>query len=236
MWYSELEEFKMPANPENTIATYEKLRSSILALELEPGENLTERALETLLETSRTTVRAALQRLEGEGLVQKAGRGFIVSPIDLEEIEQACAWREVIEVAAVKEAVKRATKPELEKIQNAISQNTVHLPLDQYMSGATNFHLSVARLSGNAFIVKALEDVLTRLSRTRWFEAGSDQGRERAGLEHAKILELIANRDGNKASREIANHLVRSGDRLLENLKSAGSRLQIRGSPLGRKI
>jgi DNA-binding transcriptional MocR family regulator len=85
MWYSELEEFKMPANPENTVATYEKLRSSILALELEPGENLTERALETLLETSRTTVRAALQRLEGEGLVQKAGfsvTGNEVMPIE----------------------------------------------------------------------------------------------------------------------------------------------------------
>lgn len=222
----------MPSNPESTIATYEKLRSNILGLHLEPGENLTERSLETMLETSRTTVRAALQRLEGEGLVQKSGRGFIVSPIDLEEIEQACAWREVIEVAAVKEAVKRATKPELEKIQNDISQNTVNLPLEQYMSGATNFHLSIARLSGNVFIVRALEDVLTRLSRTRWFEAGSDQGRERAALEHQKILELIANRDGNKASREIANHLIRSGDRLLESLKSAHSRLQIRGSPI----
>jgi DNA-binding GntR family transcriptional regulator len=151
MWYSELEEFKMPANPENTIATYEKLRSSILKLELEPGENLTERSLEALLETSRTTVRAALQRLEGEGLVQKAGRGFIVSPIDLEEIEQACAWREVIEVAAVKEAVKRATKPELEIIQNAISQNTINLPLEQYMSGATNFHPQCCQTLGQCF-------------------------------------------------------------------------------------
>ena len=84
MWYSELEDFKMPANPENTIATYEKLRSSILALELEPGENLTERALESMLETSRTTVRAALQRLEGEGLVGSLGIKLGGNGLDLD--------------------------------------------------------------------------------------------------------------------------------------------------------
>ncbi len=40
---------------------------------------------------SRTSVRTALFRLEAEGLVAREGRGWIVPPIDLVEIEQLFA-------------------------------------------------------------------------------------------------------------------------------------------------
>ena len=75
---------------------YENLRDLILTLELAPGERLSERWLETRFEGSRTPIRAALVRLETEGLIQREGRGYIVAPIQLGEIEHVFAFRETV--------------------------------------------------------------------------------------------------------------------------------------------
>ena len=71
-----------------TVQLYDRLRAAILSLELAPGERLTERGLEASFDASRTPVRAALGRLDAEGLVQRDGRGWIVSPIDLAESDE----------------------------------------------------------------------------------------------------------------------------------------------------
>ena len=47
----------------------DRLREAILALDLKPGERLSERQIEARFAASRTPVRAALFRLESEGLV-----------------------------------------------------------------------------------------------------------------------------------------------------------------------
>ena len=216
-----------------TTTAYDKLREAILSLELSPGEVLTERALETRLETSRTTVRAALARLENEGLVQRedpsrGGRGSIVAPIDLSEIIQACEFRDTIETASIRLACERATDTQLRHVQQVLEQQKQSRELETYMARATDFHLELARLSGNTFYARALEDVLNRLARTRWFTAGNQEGKRRAELDHARILEHLFNRDASAAEEEIRAHLTRSRDRLVNSLL-AQQGLQLRG-------
>ncbi|WP_433862378.1 GntR family transcriptional regulator [Streptomyces sp. L7] len=66
----------MPEQPH----VYDRLRSAILDLDRVPGSRITERGLEAELGASRTPLRAALMRLEAEGLVRRDGRGWEVSP------------------------------------------------------------------------------------------------------------------------------------------------------------
>ena len=61
-----------------TDGAYASLRAAILALDLAPGERVSERGLETTLAASRTPVRAALSRLQAEGLVRRDERGWSV--------------------------------------------------------------------------------------------------------------------------------------------------------------
>jgi DNA-binding GntR family transcriptional regulator len=211
----------------NSSTAYDRLREAILALELGPGSTLTERALESRLETSRTTVRAALARLENEGLVNRDGRGYQVAPLDLLEIKRACDWREVIETAAARATVNRATDSELETLEQQLGTLAASEPLEMHMRDATDFHINLARLAANPFMTRALEDVLTRLARARWFEAAST-GLERANREHRQILSAIQARDANAAEQEIKAHLARSRDRLLNALLES-SQLQVRG-------
>jgi DNA-binding GntR family transcriptional regulator len=229
VWYLKIFEAAMTLTTTNSSTAYDRLREAILALELGPGSTLTERALESRLETSRTTVRAALARLENEGLVNRDGRGYQVAPLDLLEIKRACDWREVIETAAARATVNRATDSELEMLEQQLGNVTVSEPLETYMQDATDFHINLARLAANPFMTRALEDVLTRLARARWFEAGSTNGLERADREHRQILKAIQARDASAAEQEIKAHLARSRDRLLNALLES-SQLQVRGS------
>jgi DNA-binding GntR family transcriptional regulator len=222
------------ATSTNSSTAYDRLREAILALELGPGSTLTERALETRLETSRTTVRAALARLENEGLVNRDGRGYQVAPLDLLEIKRACDWREVIETAAARATIARATiaratDAELEQLAQQLGTLAASEPLEMHMRDATDFHINLARLAANPFMTRALEDVLTRLARARWFEAGSTNGLERADREHRQILKAIQARDAEAAEQEIKAHLARSRDRLLNALLES-SQLQVRAS------
>src|ERR1700733_1815652 len=75
------------ADMSQMVQIHDQLREMILSLDIGPGERLTERWLETRFQGSRTPVRAALARLEGEGLVQRDGRNWIASPINLGELE-----------------------------------------------------------------------------------------------------------------------------------------------------
>ncbi|HEY0524164.1 MAG TPA: GntR family transcriptional regulator [Stellaceae bacterium] len=210
-----------------TISTYNSIRDAILSVELMPGEPLRERLLETRFDSSRTPIRAALLRLETEGLVQRQGRSYVVAPIDISEIEQACEYREVIEVAAIRAAAERASGTDIDAIESMI-----HIPEDQAVeesySIATLFHVELARLSGNAFFVRSLEDVLTRLSRARWLEINSRGGRERAFAEHQGVLNLIRQGRGDAAADEIRTHLTRSRDRLLDTLRTERRGLRAR--------
>ena len=96
-----------------TVQLYDRRRAAILSLQLAPGERLTERGLEGSFDASRTPVRAALGRLDAEGLVQRDGRGWIVSPIDLAEIGALAELREAVEAAAVRLAVERASDDDI---------------------------------------------------------------------------------------------------------------------------
>src|SRR5271170_7162420 len=137
-------------------SVYGRLRTAILILELVPGERISERSLESLLGASRTPIRAALMRLENEGLTQREGRGWKVAPIDLAEVRAIMEYREAVEVAAVRLAVERADLAELEALQGL---SEAHRGCDDEEIGLrdfSDFHLALARLSRNQFLADGM--------------------------------------------------------------------------------
>ena len=206
-----------------------RLRDAILSLDLRPGETLTETRLSEYLHTSRTTVRSALARLQNEGLVCKDGRSFIVAPIHIPEIQQAFEYREVLEVGALRLAFPRLTRADLERVREFIDDPGRTPPLDEYLHRATDFHLELARLSGNEFLVRALEDVLVRLSRARWLEASAREGRAQAHADHLHLLELLHQGQLDAACEHVQTHLRRSRDHLITALTHERRGLRLRG-------
>ena len=208
---------------------YGQLREMILSLDLGPGERLTERWLETRFDGSRTPIRAALIRLEAEELVRRDGRNWMVAPIDLGEIAALAEFREPLETSAVRLACARATDSDLDTVAALLDSCRSDAPREAWHEAGTDFHVELARLSGNSFLLKAVRGVMTRLARARWLEVLTEASREQAWTEHRCILAFIRQRLPNAAAREAAAHVQATRDRLLQSLDQDRRGLRARG-------
>ncbi len=217
------------AEASQTALLYTRLRSAILALDLAPGERMTERGLEVEFAASRTPVRAALMRLETEGLVQRDGRNWIVAPIDLGEIGALAELREALEVAAARLAVERASDDDIAAVGALLDSFRPLGTEDEGLRMGTDFHTELAGLSGNAHIVSAVAGVVTRLARTRWLEVRNPESRESAWREHRAILDAVASRRADVAADLIAEHIRTTNERLLRSLSADRRSLRARG-------
>ena len=187
-------------------SVYERLREKILSLELLPGERISERALETRLSSSRTPIREALFRLEGEGLVVREGRSQHVAPIDVAELLEVFEYREAIEAAVVQLACIRARPEQLAALRQMLGRGLEDSSAETWFALGADFHVSLAELSGNRFLVRAVQDVVTRIARARWMMAHSPQGRDDAHREHSALVALIEERRPNEAEASIIRH------------------------------
>jgi DNA-binding GntR family transcriptional regulator len=208
---------------------HDQLREMILSLDLGPGERLSERWLETKFGGSRTPVRAALVRLEVDGLVERDGRNWIVAPLHLDEIEQLAEFRESLEVTITRIACVRASEADLAALWEMLDAFGPTTPREEWHRGGTDFHVELARLSGNPFIERAMRDVMTRLSRPRWLEVWTDASRDRAWSEHRCILQCIRDRNPDEAAREAAEHVRHTRNRLLQSINENPRDLKARG-------
>ncbi len=203
-----------------------QLRKLILNMELGPGERLTERWAEAKFNASRTPVRAALQKLESEGLICRDGIRWLVAPIDADEIEQLCIYREILEVAALKLSVSQITEEQLNNLERLLKETTVDSPEESMENAGTQFHRELARLCNNAFIIEGINDALRRLSRARWLDRAPSNP---AWDEHREIFVALRSRDTDKAVELLATHLCESRLRLLDTITSSKRSLRARG-------
>ena len=195
-------------------------------MELGPGERLTERWAEATFNASRTPVRAALQKLESEGLVCRDGLRWLVAPIDVAEVEQLCIYREVLEVAALKLSVSQITDAQLNGLEKLLKTNTADESEEAMDDAGTRFHLQLARLCQNAFIFEGVSDALRRLSRARWLDNAPSNP---AWEEHQEIIAALRSQETEKAAELLAAHLSESRLRLLEAINSSKRSLRARG-------
>jgi DNA-binding GntR family transcriptional regulator len=98
----------------NVDVIYATIRDAIRNRLIPSGTHLTELDLAAALSISRTPVREALQRLEGEFLLEKsARRGFIVPTLHLDDIVEIFEIREVLLGLAARSAAQRANSAEI---------------------------------------------------------------------------------------------------------------------------
>lgn len=203
-----------------------QLRKLILSMELGPGERLTERWAEAKFNASRTPVRAALQKLELEGLVCRDGLRWLVAPIDVGEVEQLYIYREILEVAALKLSVRQISEEQINGLENLLKEKTEDASEEMMDDAGTRFHLQLARLCQNAFIIEGISDALRRLSRARWLDKAPSNP---AWDDHHEIIAALRSHDTEKAAELLAIHLCESRLRLLEAINSSRRSLRARG-------
>jgi DNA-binding GntR family transcriptional regulator len=210
-----------------------RLRGSILSLELAPGQRLSERGLEPEFGASRTPIRAALMRLESEGLVQRDGKNWMVAPLNLDEIRALYEYREALEAATTRLALTRASRDDLEALAELANSAEAGETPEHSLDAGTSFHLELARISGNPFLEDAMRSVLTRLYRTRWLEVQSAESRSRVQIEHSAIATALLAADSASAELATLQHLRGTDERLRQSVAADRLRLRATGIELG---
>jgi DNA-binding GntR family transcriptional regulator len=95
------------------------LRTAILDGELRPGQRINQEAWAERAQVSMIPVREALGALAGEGLVTyRPRRGYAVTELDLEELEEVYRLRRVLETDALRRGAGRATPDDLQALED----------------------------------------------------------------------------------------------------------------------
>lgn len=199
---------------------YEKLLNEIISLRFPPGERLSIDGLVRLTGVSQTPIRAALIRLQVEGLVEKKhNTGYRVTSVhSAERFRDIYEIRLLLEPAAAARAAKFAT-PEQKQICAQLNEDLSRLveddPEANYSKFALvdrEFHEAIARSCGNNLIADALGRLHTHMHLFRLrYHATVASGAVR---EHQTIVEAILEGNAQKAGEAMTRHIETSRDRM----------------------
>jgi DNA-binding GntR family transcriptional regulator len=194
-----------------TDAVYEAIRSGIVENRLPPGYPVTEAALAEQLGVSKTPVREALLRLKGAGVIEPNGRrgGRVVRRSE-PAIRRAYEVREALEPYASGRAAERATDGELAELKS-LAERSLSCAERGDMKGFSRhdveFHIAVARASGNALLWRMIEDALTLALTLRRRDRPKATASTACGQAHVRIAQSIAGREASAAEREMRKHI-----------------------------
>jgi DNA-binding GntR family transcriptional regulator len=192
---------------------YKSLTELIRGRRLRGGETIVESRLADHLNISRTPLREALQRLEGEGLVVKGnGRSFKVRHVDLGEYLQSLRVREILEPEAAAMATGHIPRQDLAAVRAEINslRDAVDYHTDAHWRSDDNLHELFATHSGNEVLTKVIRSLRVT---TRLFEIARLADRvDRDASEHLAIIEAFEAEDAKAARKAVQSHIRSIGD------------------------
>jgi DNA-binding GntR family transcriptional regulator len=191
---------------------YAELKGRILSGALPPGELLSERQLARSLKMSKTPVHAALERLEGDGLViVTAQQGIVVRAISPQDIADHFEIREALETIVVSRLAGQLTAEQVSRLKRNLSDHrravrqggiAEHIRLD------FEFHLLLCEFHGNREITRAMGQIRDKTYRVMHHISTRFSTRMSEALsEHETILASLVSGDGPAASERMAMHL-----------------------------
>jgi DNA-binding GntR family transcriptional regulator len=199
---------------------YGALLSDLIALRIPPGERMSVDALARHFGVSQTPVRAALIRLEAEGLVaKKFNSGYSAAPMPSSaQFRDTYAMRRLIEPEAAALAASRMTAPQkkdLRRLCEAMEGLASGDTLANYGRFAQldgQFHALIAQACGNAIIADTLERLYAHmhLFRLRHHTAVAEE----AVKEHLLIMEAILDGDAESVRDAMQAHIDASCQRM----------------------
>lgn len=200
---------------------YRIIKESIIFGKLQPGQIYSITDLVELFNISRTPMREALVVLASDGFVEPIPRsGYMVTPVSIRDVLEVFHLRTILEAEAIALAVGNLTDRDirlLEENNRRESQlltdwheNGVEEPYQKAYELNAEFHLTIARASGNLRLTALVEQLLHEMERILVRDPNLTGHRQ-----HLGILTAIKDRDPDAARKAMRQHLEETKNRLL---------------------
>jgi DNA-binding GntR family transcriptional regulator len=192
-------------------AAYAWLRAEVLSARLLPGHTLSENEVAARLGVSRTPVREAIIRLEGEGLLTVRPQvGTVVAPIDLDEVADGQFLREALECRTVALAASRVRPADARALRGLLrEQGRAAQRRDQatFIGLDDRMHAQLMAIAGRPRIWHRVEDVKAQLDRVRVLSLEDRSWLSTILGQHEEIVEHVLAGKADRAAHAMQSHL-----------------------------
>ncbi len=198
----------------------EELRERILSGRLRPGTRIKQDELAEELNTSRIPVREALRILETRGLVEvRSNSGAWVGQMDLHDLTMSYQIRERIEPLLLADSMPRLDEGDIAELRGLQARIEANDDLETFMVLDRELHwrtYSGHRTPQLASMVERLWDT-TQHYRREFARLMGARGAWAVNAEHRLLVDAIAARDEDTASRVLALHVQRTRTELMRH-------------------
>jgi DNA-binding GntR family transcriptional regulator len=189
----------------------------ILYGKLKSGELLTVGDMADKYDISRTPVREAFTALKHDGLLDVLPhKGYLVSRIDLKDLEDLFTVRIILEGGSAELAANNASKEMIVQLEQlAMIEFSKDDDNDEifFMKTNLNFHTFVAKTSKNDRLVNLIANCLNNMQRVLYWDLKSSSLLSMQ-IEHMEFVELIKKRDPAGAKKFMIQHIESSRSRI----------------------
>jgi DNA-binding GntR family transcriptional regulator len=207
-----------------TDKAYHQIKQWVVRYHLKPGARLHVSDLAHALRMSQTPVREALSMLEKEHLIEREPqKGFRVSALNIQGVEDLYDLRIALEVLAARQAARRMTPSGRNRIARLLAE------VDRLMKNGNkqrmleleqNFHVIILDASGNTPLAEMGRAILDRIWIIQNINLLTTDHLSDAHPQHLNVFEAIKNGDSQKAAMLMHRHLTFAKEFVLSRLKS----------------
>jgi DNA-binding GntR family transcriptional regulator len=197
---------------------YHQLREAIVSGQYHPNERLVEAAIAQRIGAGRTAVRAALVRLDQEGLVEiepnRGARVRLISDREALEIEEV---RAALEGMLARRAASRITAEDLSALRNLIAEMRKHVEAGDsigYSELNATFHQRIWSAADHPTASHLLGSLKSQGIRFQYQTALRPGRAQRSLREHEQIFGALKAHDEDGAETEMRQHLAEVLDTL----------------------
>jgi GntR family transcriptional repressor for pyruvate dehydrogenase complex len=217
----------------------DQIQERIVTGALNAGDRIpAERELAEQFGVSRTAVREAIKSLTEKGLIEVlVGRGTFVTDLSPQRVIESVSLllsrepdataklneaREQLEIPIVRLAATRRTAEQLQRLRDLLQEmEASDVSAEDLVAIDDDFHLELARATGNAVLEILSHTIIALLNRERVALSGGGmrEGRSRGIETHHRIIRAIESRDAVAAESavtelfELATHVKTTYER-----------------------
>jgi DNA-binding GntR family transcriptional regulator len=215
---------------------YERIRHDVLTCRFMPGSVLTEHQLMEQYSFGKSSCRVALVRLAHEGYIRAMPRqGYRIASVTLRDVEEVFALRVQLEPLAARLACGRVDTALLRRLEAACRvphpERALNDQIDVFMDANREFHLAIAKASGNERLHRMLANLMDEMSRLVALGFGVQKTKPEIKHDHNSMIDAFDANDCRRAETIARRHIETFRDMTMEkvyaSLSSAGASLPV---------